>query len=303
MADAWLLTRTTLVAWNDDHVQSMGAALAYYTMFSIAPVLLLVISIAGLVFGEDAARGEIAGQLQDLLGEQGALAVQALIESVRDTDEGLTATMVGAVLLLIGATTVFGELQDSLDRIWRTSKHEDTRGVLGLLRARILSFGMILGIGFVLMVSLIFSAGLSAVGAWSSPWFGGWETVASVVNLVLSFALTVGMFALIYKIMPRVQLRWREVWIGAVLAAFLFNIGKFLIGFYIGRSAVTTGFGVAGSLVALLIWVYWSAQIFLLGAEFIWAYSNLFGSRRPQAIPEPVDASSLTSPARTHGPQ
>lgn len=297
-ADVWLLIRTTVIAWRDDHAQSMGAALAYYTMFSLAPVMLLAISIAGLVFGEEAARGEIAGQLSNLLGVQGALAAQALLDSVREPTEGIAATVIGATLFLVGATSVFAELQDSLDRIWRMPGRRSTGGLWGLIRSRLLSFGMIMGIGFILMVSLIFSAGLSAVGKWWSPWLDGWETVAGVLDTLFSFVLTAGMFALIYKIMPQVQIRWSEVWIGAVLNAFLFTIGKFLIGLYIGRSAITTGFGVAGSLVALLIWVYYSAQIFLMGAEFTWAYSNLFGSRRPQAMPAPglLEPQSTASP-------
>jgi len=284
----WLLIKTAVNSWSDDHAQSMGAALAYYTMFSIAPVLLLVISIAGLVFGDEAARGEIAGQLENLLGEQSAIAVQSMLESVNRPADGFAASLIGGVLVLIGATTVFGELQDSLDRIWRTPHAKKTGGawgLWGLIRSRLLSFGMIFGIGFILMVSLIFSAGLSAVGKWWTPWFAGWETVVSLINLALSFALTTGMFALIYKLMPRVQIRWDEVWIGAVLTAFLFTVGKYLIGVYIGRSAITSGFGVAGSLIALLVWVYYSAQIFLMGAEFTWAYSNLFGSRSAGSRP------------------
>lgn len=274
-----LLVRTAMAGWSDDYAQSMGAALAYYTTFSIAPMLLLVISIAGMAFGDEAARGEIAAQLDHLLGAQGALAVQSLVESADRPADGLLASLVGGVLVLIGATTVFGELQDSLDRIWQVPNERREGSILRLIRSRLLSFGMILGIGFILMVSLIFSAALSALGKWWSPWFAGWETIAGVVNLVFGFALTTGMFAMIYKIMPRVKIRWSEVWIGAALTALLFTLGKFLIGLYIGRSAIASGFGAAGSLVALLVWVYYSAQIFLMGAEFTWAYSNIFGSR------------------------
>jgi len=278
----WLLARSALNAWVNDYAQSMGAALAYYTMFSIAPLLLIVISVAGLVFGQEAARAEIASQLQGLMGEQGASAVQALLASVNQPAQGVAGTAVGLILLVVGATTVFAELQDSLDRIWHAPKRVGGSGLSGLwtlLNARLLSFGMILGIGFVLMVSLVLSAGLSAVGKWWSPSFAGWQFAATVIDLTLSFALTTGMFALIYKVMPRVSVHWGDVWFAAVITATLFAIGKFLIGAYIGRSAIASAFGAAGSLVALLVWVYYSAQIFLLGAEVTVAYASMFGSR------------------------
>jgi membrane protein len=262
----------------------MGAALAYYTMFSVAPLLLIVISIAGLVFGVEAARGEIVGQLQGLMGHQGAQAVQGLLESVNKPAESVTATLVGVILLLIGATSVFAELQDSFDRIWRAPKRNKD-GIWSLLRARLLSFGMIMGIGFLLMVSLVVSAALAGLGKLWGPLFADWEFLASFINVIFSFAFTTTVFAMIYKIMPRVNVDWADVWIGAVVTALLFTVGKFLIGLYIGRSGVTSGFGAAGSLVVLLLWVYYSAQIFLLGAEFTWAYSMTFGSRKEQPVP------------------
>jgi membrane protein len=278
----WELVKTAASSWVDDYAQSMGAALAYYTMFTIAPLLLIVISIAGLIFGVEAARGEIFGQLQGLMGEPGALAIQGLLESVSEPSKSVMATIIGAVLLLVGATTVFGELQDALDRIWRAPERDKSAGIWGLLRARLLSFGMILGIGFLLMVSLVSSAALAALGKWWGPLFGGWELLAQAVNFLLSFVLTTAVFAMIYKIMPRVKIAWRDVGIGAVVTALLFTIGKFLIGLYIGKSGVTSGFGAAGSLVVVLVWVYYSAQIFLMGAEFTWVYSYTFGSRKGQ---------------------
>jgi membrane protein len=277
------LVKATFSSWVDDYAQSMGAALAYYTMFSIAPLLLIVISIAGLIFGADAARGEIASQLQSLMGEQGAQAVQGLLQSVSKPAQSATATVVGVVLLLIGATTVFAELQDALDRIWRAPERDRSTGIWGLIRSRLLSFGMILGIGFLLTVSLVFSAAVAVLGKWWGPLFAGWEALAHVVNFLISFALTTAVFAMIYKIMPRVHIRWHDVWIGAVVTALLFTIGKFLIGLYIGKSGVTSGFGAAGSLVVVLVWVYYSAQIFLLGAEFTWVYSYTYGSRKKQS--------------------
>lgn len=278
------ITKATFSAWIDDKAPSMGAALAYYTVFSIAPLLLIVISIAGLIFGAEAARGEIFGQLQNLMGKTEALAVQGMLESVSKPTEGVTATIIGVVLLLIGATTVFGELQDDLDRIWRAPKRTDDSGIFGLIRTRVLSFGMILGIGFLLIVSLVFSAGLAALGKWWAPIFGGMALLGNVVNVVLSFVLLTFAFAMIYKIMPRVNINWRDVWMGAVVTAFLFTIGKFLIDFYIGRSDLASGFGAAGSLVVVLVWIYYSAQIFLMGAEFTRIYSFTLGSRKGQRL-------------------
>lgn len=284
LKQVWLLIKTAFIAWQDDYAQSMGAALAYYTMFSIAPLLLIAISIAGLVFGEDAARGEIAGQLQRLLGEQGAIVVEALVQSVNKPTESWVTTFIGVGLVMIGATSVFGELQNALDRIWRVTEKQEIGGFLYALQSRLLSFGMVLGVGFILMVSLILSAGLSALGKWWSPLFAGWETAAHFANIGLSFTLTTGMFALIFKIMPRVRIEWYEVWIGAAITAIMFTLGQFLIGFYIGTSGVASSFGAAGSLVALLVWVYYSAQVFLMGAELTKAYSFIFGSRKNEKL-------------------
>ena len=257
----------------------MGAALAFYTLFSIAPLLLIVLSITGFVFGAEAARGEIAGQLQNLMGEQSALTVQALLQNVNKPSDGAVATIIGILLLLVGATSVFGELQAALNRIWRAPERPPSSGMIAFLRSRLLSFGIIFGIGFILMVSLIFNAALSAVSQWSSLQFKQWFIILNGVNVVFGFVMTTAMFALIYKYIPSVKILWGEVWLGAVITAILFTVGKFLIGLYMTKSAVASGFGAAGSVVALLVWVYYSAQIFLLGAEFTWAYSTLYGSR------------------------
>jgi membrane protein len=219
-------------------------------------------------------------QLRTLMGEPGASAVQALLASVDKPAEGTAATLLGLLLLLIGATTVFGELQDALDRIWRVPAKNQTSGWMALLRARVLSFGMILAIGFLLMVSLVLSAALATMAHWWSPFFGGWLVIASAVNGIAGFFLVAAMFALIYKVMPRVHVPWSDVWIGAVFTSLLFTLGKSLIGIYIGRSGIVSGFGAAGSLVVVLLWVYYSAQIFLIGAEFTWVYANVFGSRK-----------------------
>ncbi len=277
---------------------SMGAALAYYTMFSLAPLLLIVVSVAGLFFGEDAARGQIVAQLRSVMGDVGAVAIQELLASVRQPGQGLIATAIGVVLLLVGATTVFGELQDSLDRIWHVPENSHSNGWLLLLRTRVLSFGMVLAIGFLLVVSLVASTALEAMGERWNLMLGGWYPMAVAANAVIAFVSISAMFALIYKVMPRVRVMWRDVWIGALFTALLFTLGKSLISLYIGRSGITSVFGAAGSLVVVLLWVYYSAQIFFIGAEFTWVYANTFGSRSKQA---PHSAPAAPLPHAEHG--
>lgn len=277
----WRLIKQVATSWLDDYVPSMGAALAYYTMFSLAPLLLIVVSVAGLVFGEDAARGEIQAQLQGLMGVSSAGAVQSLLVSVREPAEGLTATAVGLVLLFVGATTVFAELQNALDRIWRVPGRLRNSGWLSLVRARLMAFGMVLALGFLLIVSLVSSAMLAALSRRLDPVFGGWQAVVEAGNALGGFLLVAFMFGLIYKIMPRQRVLTTDVWLGALLAALLFTVGKFVIGAYIGRSGVASGFGAAGSLVVVLLWVYFSAQILLVGAEFTCVYARTFGSQKP----------------------
>ncbi len=274
-----VLCRQAVAAWSDDYAPSMGAALAYYTLFSIAPLLLIVISIAGLAFGADAARGQIFAQLRELMGEEGAATVQSLIQSVNKPAQGVIATLIGGAVLLLGAMSVFGELQNSLDRIWRAPPRAGAPGLWSLVRSRLLSFGMVLGFGFLLIVSLVASAAVAAIGKFSASFLGGWAALAETLNFALTFALVTATFAMIYKLMPRVRIGWADVWLGAAVTALLFAIGKSLIGLYLGRSSFASGFGAAGSLVVLLVWMYYSAQIFLLGAEFTWVYAHRFGSR------------------------
>jgi membrane protein len=286
----WSLVKESVAAWIEDYAPSMGAALAYYTLFSIAPLLLIVIAIAGVVFGADAAQNAIVGQLEGLIGHEGAVAVQGLLRSASEPTRGAVATAVGAVTLLIGATTVFAELQSALDRVWEVPAAKRATGIWSLLRQRLLSFGMILVLGLLMLVSLVLSAAIAALGKWWGGLFEGWEAVLQLVNFAVSFAIVTALFAAIYKIMPRAQIAWRDVWIGAVVTALLFNVGKFLIGLYLGKSGVTSAFGAAGSLVVLLIWVYYSAQIFLLGAEFTWAYAHAGGSRSRTATDQTAGA-------------
>lgn len=279
----WVLIRKSVGAWVDDYAPSMGAALAYYTLFAIAPLLIIAIAVAGLVFGQEAARGEIVAQIQGLIGQKGAIAVQGLLKSTNEPAQSIFATVVSIITLVIGATTVFAELQSDLDRIWRVPAPAKENGIWNLLRAHLLSFGLVLGLGFLLLVSLLVSAAIAALGKWGGGFIGGWEALLYVLNFSISFTITTLLFAMIYKFMPRARIVWRDVWVGAAVTAILFEVGKFLIGLYLGKTSVASGFGAAGSLVVLLVWVYFSAQIFLLGAEFTWVYSHEYGSKAGQA--------------------
>jgi len=232
----WSFAQKAGAAWLEDYAPSMGAALSYYTVFSLAPMLLIVIAVAGLVFGQDAARGALFEQLSGLMGTDAAKAVQGILASASKPSEGVLASMIGVVVLLIGATTVFAELQDALDRIWRSPAKAKGGGIWGLLRTRFLSFGMILGIAFLLMVSLVVGAAVSALGKWWNPVFGDWEVLAQAVTFLFGLGVSTVAFAMIYKLMPRAKVEWHDVWIGAFVTAVLFSLGRFLIGLYIGKS-------------------------------------------------------------------
>jgi membrane protein len=296
----WTLIKRTATAWVDDYAPSMGAALSYYTIFSLAPLLLIVISVAGLFFGAEAVRGEIFGQLRGLMGDDAANAIEAILTTVNKPSESITAAVVGLAVLLVGATAVFGELQNALDRIWRAPVADTSSSLWRLLRARLLSFGMILGIAFLLMVSLVLGAVMAALGKWLGGLFAGWEVLAQMVNLVVGFALTMIVFAMIYKLMPRVRVHWHDVWFGALVTSILFTVGKLLIGLYIGKSGIASAFGAAGSLVVILVWVYYSAQIFLIGAEFTWVYAHTFGSLREDSTSGEASTPGARSTDATH---
>ncbi len=263
--------------WINHRAASKGAALAFYTLFSMAPILILVIAIAGFFYGAQAARGEIMTQLRGLVGDQGAEAIQLILAGASNQAQGRLATLVATALLLFGATSVFAELKASLDEIWQIPSVSQT-GLWDLLRTRLLSFGLILVLTFLLMVSLVVSAVLAVLERY---WGGLWRDTAfwlgSLAGLI-GFAVIATLFAVIYKMLPRVCLSWRDVTIGALGTAALFALGKYAIGLYIGNSGVASSFGAAGSMIALLLWVYYSAQIFFLGAEFTRQYALRMGS-------------------------
>ena len=274
----WHLLKTTASKWSDDKAPRLGAALAYYTVFSIAPLLVIVIGIAGLVFGEKAAEGAIVQQISGLVGEQSAAAIQTMLANARTPSSGGLAAAVGIVTLLIGASGLFGQLQDALNSIWGVEP-KPGRGVLGMLKDRFLSFVAILGTAFLLLVSLVISALLSAVGAVFNAWLPAPEIVLHLVNSAVSFGVITILFAMIFKLLPDVKIAWRDVWLGAVVTALLFTIGKYALALYLGKSDVGSAYGAAGSLVIILVWVYYSAQILLFGAEFTAVYADEYGSR------------------------
>lgn len=290
LSQQWQMIKAATRAWVDDSAPSMGAALSYYTLFSLAPLLIIVIALAGMVFGQEAAQGQIVAQLHGIMGKEGAVAVEGMLKAAREPAKGVIATIFGIAILLVGATAIFAELQGALDRIWRVPVPKQESGVWYLLRTRLLSFGLVLGLGFLLTVSLIVSSALAALGKWWGGWFGGWEVFLEIVNFVISFGIFALLFAMIYKIMPRATIPWHDVWSGARVTALLFTVGKVLIGLYLGKSSLASGFGAAGSLVMLVAWVYYSAQIFLFGAEYTWVYANRHGSREQKPVPDNISA-------------
>lgn len=273
----------SLKAWLNHRGASKGAALAFYALFSMTPILVLAIAVAGYFFGAEAAQGEIIAQLPETVGPNGAKAIQALLAEARDPFSGRLASIVAGVLLLVTATSVFAELKDSLDEIWGVppSQHPP---LLFLLRTRLLAFGLVLVLALLLLVSLICGAAFSVLATFVG---GIWSSSALVLSLfasLLSFGLTVSLFAVIYKMMPESPPSWRDVWVGAVFTAGLFALGKYAVGLYLSKSGVASSFGAAGSLIALLLWVYFSAQIFFLGAEFTRQYALSFGSLKEEGI-------------------
>ena len=265
--DIWWMLRESFSAWNQHEVPRMGAALAFYTILSLAPLVILVISIVALVIGESSAQDQLIGQVRNMVGNKGAEAVKGLIDQAREPAAGSFAVVIGVITLLIGASGVFGELRSALNKIWNVApRHEN--GVWAEVRLRFFSFGMVLAVGFLLLVSLLVGTALAAVG----KFFGGMlplpEFVLGGINLMVSLGGTVILFALMFRYVPEKKIAWRRLWVGATATAVLFTLGKFLIGLYLGKAGVGSAYGAAGSFVVLIVWVYYSAMIFLFGAEF-----------------------------------
>jgi membrane protein len=276
----WRLLRDSVEAFIADDALSRGASISFYTVTSIGPVLFIVVAIAGLAFGEDAARGAIAGQLTGLMGSASADLVQTVVQSASGKSSGILASAVGAATLLITASGVFGEMQSALNAIWKVQPQGTT--VSRLVRARATSLGLVAALGFLLLVSLVISAILSGFSSYINAVLPSGALILQVLDFIISFTLISVLFAAIYKVLPDVALSWHDVLVGAVITALLFTVGKFLIGLYLGHSAVASSYGAAGALIIVLLWIYYSVQIFLLGAEFTKIYASRRGT--PAAI-------------------
>ena len=278
LKESFAILKQSASEWMEDQSPTLGAALAYYTVFSLAPLLIIAIAIAGLVFGPEAAQGQIFEQLRGLMGEASAKSMQDLVESANAKPAtGIFATVIGIVTLLFGASGVFGQLQTSLNAIWGVQP-KPGRGFLGIIQDRILSFGFILVVGFLLLVSLVLTAAVALVGEWFGGMLPGMEFLIQILNSGLSLAVITLLFAMIFKFLPDAKIAWHDVWIGALITAALFTVGKFALGLYLGKSGVGSSYGAAGSLIVLLLWVYYSSQILFFGAEFTQVYANRFGS-------------------------
>jgi len=270
--------RSTITQWIEDEPFQLAAALSYYTLFSLAPLMIIVIAIAGFAFGREAAQNQIVETIQGMIGQESAQAIQDMVQNASSKPKtGMISTVLGIIALIFGAGGVVGQLQTSLNRIWGVTA-KPGQGIRGFVRQRFVSFSMILAIGFLLLVSLAVSAFLTGLTQWMGSLFGGTAVLAHALDILVSFVFVIALFAMIYKFLPDVRIEWRDVWIGAALTSILFTIGKSLIGLYLGSSGVTSTYGAAGSLITVLLWVYYSSLIFFFGAEFTQIYASEYGS-------------------------
>lgn len=277
----WKVLKRAVAGWWNDNVPHLGAALSYYTLFSLAPILIVAIAIAGLAFGAEAVRGEIVGQIEGLVGHEGALAVQAMLEGAAKPSSSIPATIIGVITFFLGATGAFLELQTALNAIWRVKPKASPNFLRALAIDRLVSFGLVVAVGFLLLTSLLVSAGLAALDKYMGQAFPGVAIVWQALNVLVSLGVISVMFAMIYKLLPDVDLAWSDVWVGGLVTAGMFTLGKFLIGLYLGTSSLASSYGAAGSVIVLLVWVYYSAQVVLLGAEFTREYVKEFGRKPP----------------------
>jgi membrane protein len=267
--------KRTAIEWYHNDAQTQAAALAYYTTFSIAPLLIIAIAVAGFLFGEEAARGQVQKQLLGLVGPNGATVIESMMKSTQHTDAGILATLLGIFVLLFGATGAFAQMQSAINFIWQIKPK--SVGARGFLRTRFLSFGLVLGIGFLLLVSLVLSAVLAALGSYVTGFMPAWVVLIEILNVVFTFAAITVLFAMIYKFLPDAKILWRDVWLGSIMTSLFFTLGKTAIGLYLGRSAVSSAYGAAGALAIVLLWVYYSSQILLFGAQFTKVYAQEHG--------------------------
>jgi membrane protein len=296
------LLKDTFAQWNEDKAPQLAAALAYYTVFSMAPLLVIVIAVVGLVFGQGEARRQIVDQIRRSSDQQTSEMIETMLDSANKPDAGVLATVIGVVTLAAGAAGAMGQMKAALNTIWNVPPHKGPGGIKGILvslKNQFISFGMVLGIGFLLLVSTLLSAGISAASEGVLKDQPTW--LMEGVNFLISFGVITLLFAAIYKVLPDAEIKWRDVWIGAALTSLLFVIGKLLIGLYIGHSSTASAYGAAGSLIVILLWIYYSAQILFLGAEFTQVYANQYGSRlayegAPAAQKETVETGQRSKP-------
>ncbi|MGN6393368.1 MAG: YihY/virulence factor BrkB family protein [Gemmatimonadales bacterium] len=293
----WVL-KHAFIGWWNDNVPRLGASLAYYTLFALAPILVIAIGVAGLAFGPDAVRGEVVTQIRGLVGQKGAEAVQAMLQGAARPSASRLATAVGIITAFLGATGAFIELQTALNAIWRVQPRPGAN-LVSFLTQRLISFGLVIGVGFLLLVSLLVNAALAAFNRYLGNAFPALAVLWDAVNVLVSLAVVTLLFAMVYKVLPDVRLRWRDVWIGALVTAGFFSIGKQLIGLYLGTSTLASSYGAAGSVVVLLVWVYYTSQVVLLGAEFTRYYVERFGGEPPplkHAVKGPPPAKLTPAP-------
>lgn len=303
------LFKETGKEFSEDKVPRLGAALAYYTIFSIGPLLLIAVAMAGLFLGQEAARGQVSQELGKFFGPEMSKSLEQMIEAANKPKSGKLATIVGIFTLMLGASGVFGQLKDALNTIWNVEAKK-AGGIMGFIKERFLSMAMVLGIGFLLLVTLVFDAAIAALGPWLARLVGG-EAIVHVLSLVLSFIIATVLFAAIFRILPDLKIAWHDVWLGAVFTSILFVLGKWGLGLYLGKAAVGSAYGAAGSLVILLVWIYWSSQILFFGAEFTQVYARTFGTLKGDTSKRdakaqaggrvedrPKDAAPVPSPSR-----
>lgn len=297
----WMLLKESYLGWDNDKAWRLGAALAYFTVFSLAPFLLIVIALAGLIFGQDAAQGQIVNQIQGLIGTQGAQTVQAMLENAYLSRASIPVTIFGVIMLVFGATGVFVQLRDALNTVWHIDP-KPVSTVRGFVKTRLTSLSIIMGIGFILLVSLIISAALGAVSGYLGRLLPGLDTLLKILDFLISFVVITILFAMIFKVLPDAQASWRDVMIGAAVTSLLFSIGKTAIGLYLGNSGVASTFGAASSLVIILLWTFYSTQIMLFGAEFTKVYANRFGSRiAPEPGAQQIDIKKVPAESSRRG--
>lgn len=272
-----ILLKDAFIAWDEDKAWRIGAALAYFTIFSLAPFLIIITSITSFIFGEQAVQGRVFEEIRGLIGESGAQAVQTMLRNAYTSESSTTATILGVVMLLFGSTAVFVQLRDSLNAIWQIAE-KPVNTLKGFVKARLIAFTLILGIGFLLLVSLVISTLLSVFSEYLGSIFSWLNEITRIVDFLVSFGFITVLFALIFKILPNARIKWKDIWVGSAFISFMFTIGKMGIGFYLGSSAIASTFGAASSLAVVLLWVFYSAQIFLFGAEFTKIFANRFGS-------------------------